>query len=88
MIIVIICIALMIIIMVSTLALYMNKDSYDVFIGMFMGILLLILWLVVDTRINPPMEPIDVYRGKTTLEITYRGSIPVDTVVVWKEEIK
>lgn len=27
---------------------------------------------------------IDVYRGKTTLEITYKNSIPVDTVVVFK----
>lgn len=32
------------------------------------------------------LEPsaIDVYRGKTTLEITYRDGIPVDTVVVFK----
>lgn len=28
---------------------------------------------------------IDVYRGKTTLQITYRDSIPVDTVVVFKK---
>ena len=27
---------------------------------------------------------IDVYRGKTTLEITYRDSIPVDSTVVFK----
>lgn len=27
---------------------------------------------------------LDVYNGKTTLEITYKDSIPVDTVVVWK----
>lgn len=27
---------------------------------------------------------IDVYRGNTTLEITYRDSIPVDSIVVWK----
>lgn len=30
----------------------------------------------------------DVYQGKTTLEITYRDSIPVDSVVVFKEEFK
>lgn len=29
---------------------------------------------------------IDVYQGKTTLEITYRDSIPIDTVVVFKPE--
>lgn len=31
---------------------------------------------------------LDVYQGKTTLEITYRDSIPVDSVVVFKEEFK
>jgi hypothetical protein len=30
-------------------------------------------------------KPIDVYRGKTTLRITYVDSIPQDTLVVWKE---
>lgn len=29
-------------------------------------------------------EAIDVYQGETTLEITYRDSIPVDSVVVFK----
>lgn len=28
---------------------------------------------------------LDVYRGKTTLEITYRDSIPVDSVVIFKK---
>ena len=29
-------------------------------------------------------EAIDVYRGKTTLEVTYKDSIPIDSVVVFK----
>lgn len=33
---------------------------------------------------NP--KPIDVYRGKTTLQITYRDSIPIDSVVVFKNK--
>lgn len=28
---------------------------------------------------------IDVYRNKTTLEITYKDSIPIDSTVVFKE---
>lgn len=28
---------------------------------------------------------IDVYKGKITLEITYKNSTPVDSVVVWKK---
>lgn len=37
---------------------------------------------------SPSIKPIDVYKGKTTLEITYRDSVAVDSVVVWKEETK
>ena len=38
-------------------------------------------------NINTPTAK-DVYEGKTTLEITYRDSIPIDSVVVFKEEFK
>ena len=37
---------------------------------------------------DKPITPIDVYRGKTTLEITYKDSIAIDSVVVWKKEEK
>ena len=43
---------------------------------------------ILESRYNPSIEPIDVYRGKTTLEITYRDSVAGDSVVVWKEESK
>ena len=26
----------------------------------------------------------DVYQGKTTLEVTYKENVPIDSVVVWK----
>ena len=35
--------------------------------------------------INKP-KAMDVYRGKTTLEITYKNKVPVDSTVVWKED--
>ena len=35
---------------------------------------------------NP--RAIDVYRGDTTLERTYRDGIPIDSTVVWKEGYK
>ena len=38
----------------------------------------------IDTKKNNMPTALDVYQGKTTLEITYRDSIPVDSVVVWK----
>lgn len=43
---------------------------------------------IMDEYYNSSIKPIDVYRGKTTLEITYRDSIAIDSVVVWKEEVK
>lgn len=30
----------------------------------------------------------DVYRGKTTLEITYKDGVPLDSVVVFKDKEK
>ena len=36
-------------------------------------------------RISSP-QAIDVYRGRTTLKITYKDSIPVDSVVVFKDK--
>ena len=44
--------------------------------GMFIGICLN------DNEI----EPIDVYRGKTTLEITYKDGVAIDSVVVFKDK--
>ena len=35
--------------------------------------------------LNEP-KAIDVYRGKTTLEITYKDKVPIDSTVVWKKQ--
>lgn len=50
------------------------------------GIIFVILHSSYSNRNTP--TALDVYQGKTTLEITYRDSIPVDSVVVLKEEFK
>lgn len=33
---------------------------------------------------KPTPQAIDVYRGKTTLQITYQDSIPIDSIVIFK----
>lgn len=63
-------------------------------VGRYAGITALLLFIcaVVIGSINAMQytpentEPtaLDVYRGKTTLEITYRDSVAVDSVVVYK----
>ena len=54
-------------------------------IGLFTAILgiagLCCIGLGIDDDIPTAL---DVYRGKTTLEITYRDSVAVDSVVVYK----
>lgn len=49
-------------------------------------IMIVIILLSYENRNTP--TALDVYKDKTTLEITYRDSIPVDSVVVWKPEFK
>ena len=68
-----------------------NNDSCSNFIiGVFEGVVSLVLVLCVfnlcmpDSSKNP--SAIDVYRGKTELEVTYRDSIAIDSTVVWKKE--
>ena len=54
---------------------WIGSLSFTVAVLMFTGIL--------ETK-NPHPIALDVYRGKTTLEITYRDSVAVDSVVVYK----
>ena len=51
-----------------------------------LGIILGLMAIVVKGREKEVTIPtaLDVYRGKTTLEITYRDSVAVDSVVVYK----
>ena len=61
-----------------------NKATYDdtpiFFITMILNIIIAFC-LIINLR-KP--KAIDVYQGNTTLEITYKDSIPIDSVVVWK----
>jgi hypothetical protein len=42
-----------------------------------------IAFVIEKEQINTPTA-LDVYRGKTTLEITYRDSVAIDSTVVYK----
>ena len=47
------------------------------------GLCVLLIYLVWLNSENNPTA-LDVYRGKTTLEITYRDSVAIDSIVVYK----
>ena len=70
-------------VMATKLANY--KKSYSI----ICLVLLTILWCIniccVAVIINQPTA-IDVYKGKTELQITYKGTIPIDSVVVFKNK--
>lgn len=46
--------------------------------------------IAVSNKTEKDIQPtaLDVYKGKTTLQITYQDSIPVDTIVIFKEEYR
>ena len=53
-----------------------SRFSITLFVLSFISCILLCIHLMKPTAI-------DVYKGKTTLEITYRNGVPVDSTVVW-----
>ena len=67
-----------------------SKNNDEKAISCFFVIIssvMLTVELINDSSKDEPTA-MDVYQGKTTLEITYRDSIPVDTIVVFKDEFK
>lgn len=52
-------------------------------------VLMILIWCInaycVAITVNQPTA-IDVYKGKTELQITYKGTIPVDSIVVFKNK--
>ena len=40
--------------------------------------------MIVSLNITP--TALDVYKGKTELQITYKGTIPIDSIVVFKNK--
>lgn len=67
-----------------------SKNTDDKVSSCYCVIISSVMLTVVLINNSSKDEPtaMDVYQGKTTLEITYRDSIPVDTIVVFKDEFK
>ena len=63
-----------------------NKEDAEVVFGVFIGLLLSFLISFIIVPIKESIPAIEVYRGNTTLQITYQDSIPVDSVVVYKNK--
>lgn len=59
-----------------------DTDFTRTILCIFTGCSLIAMLLIIAYLCKP--KAIDVYRDKTTLEITYKNNVPIDTVVVWK----
>ena len=59
-----------------------NSSSMNA-IAPFLCVFTLII-LIATLFLKEKPKAIDVYRGKTTLEITYKDRVPIDSTVVWK----
>ncbi len=61
------------------------KDQVDKLdlIGVYPSVAIMVGGTMMICENNCP-QAIDVYRGKTTLQITYKGNTPIDTTVVYK----
>jgi hypothetical protein len=69
-----------------------QKDSDEAILSAILGASIISVLIagicIINEQISPSITPIDVYRGNTTLEITYRDTTALDSVVVWKEEVR
>lgn len=64
---------------------YIGEKKWGEVMAFFSALILVgnLAIIIVEGEGNKPTA-LDVYRGKTTLEITYRDSVAVDSVVVYK----
>lgn len=68
------------------LSCHYDMEVGDLFVIFILGALLQATISISLSSDDP--TPIDVYRGKTTLKISYVDTIPQDTLVIWKTEFK
>ena len=76
------------IIAVSSLITFIESDPHEDkefmrFVMITVTVCSIIAIFLMFAHLSKP-KPIDVYRGNTALEITYKDNVPVDSVVIWK----
>lgn len=75
--------ALFVLMLWSAIIFNISDGSYGAATVTTGAILLLSSILSIIDKTNP--KAIDVYRNKTTIEVTYRNGIAIDSTVVFKE---
>lgn len=62
-----------------------DKNFTRIMLDVIIAYSMIAMLLMIAYIISKP-KAIDVYRDKTTLEITYKNNVPIDTIVVWKSK--
>lgn len=80
-----ICVIILIVLIIASLGIVCDRDFYVDTRGIWFTFtfLLLVLLVLILFQMKKPTA-MDVYQNKTTLEITYKDGVPVDSIVVWK----
>ena len=75
----------MILMCVAATAIYfIVKEDYQPILCIVTGSFIAGIIICSEAANKAHPQAIDVYRGKTTLEITYRDSVAIDSTVVYK----
>ena len=63
------------------------KCKHDVGRAFFVTLAVMLAYITMAVKYEHQMiNPIEVYRGNTELQITYEGDTPIDSTVVWKNK--
>ena len=65
---------------------YLFSSSEEVYFHIFVICIYSLIIIVLSAICLRKPQAIDVYEGKTTLEITYKDKVPIDSTVVWKSK--
>jgi uncharacterized membrane protein HdeD (DUF308 family) len=76
----------LIMLIIGLICLFMDADGLAFFFGVI-GAYILSGGIMMHQESFKPTA-MDVYKGKTTLEITYKDGVPIDSVVVFKDKEK
>ena len=60
----------------------LEEDNFHIFVVCIYSLIIIGL----SATCLRKLQAIDVYKGKTTLEITYKDKVPIDSTVVWKSK--
>ena len=76
----------LIMLMIGLICLFSDAEGFGFFLGAI-GAYILSGGVMMLQESNKPTA-MDVYQGKTTLEIIYKDGVPIDSVVVFKDKEK